>query len=118
MNLRSNVLSTSISLGSPDTEKLTRKYCFRQETISLEIMSNENQPRHATLNSLLRAFRDEFMTMAEFCMGARSGQNSVYYFCPLSNYFYGVQYLFIYMLELFLQLTNYLCVVELFVCVL
>ena len=38
-------------------------------------------------------------------MGARSGQNSVYYFCPLSNYFYGVQHLFIYiyMPELFLQ---------------
>ena len=35
-------------------------------------------------------------------MGARSGQNSVYYFCPLSNYFYGV-HLFKYMLELFLQ---------------
>ena len=36
-------------------------------------------------------------------MGARSGQNSIYYFCPLSNYFYGVQHLFIYVLKLFLQ---------------
>ena len=34
----------------------------------------------------------------------------VYYFCPLSNYFYGVQHLFSWMLELFLQ------VYELFVC--
>ena len=29
-------------------------------------------------------------------MGARSGQNSVYYFCPSSNYFYGVQHLVIF----------------------
>ena len=34
--------------------------------------------------------------------GARSGQNSVYYFCPLWNYFYGVQHLFSSVLQLFL----------------
>ena len=54
---------------------------------------------------------------ALWSMAARSGQKSVYYFCPLSNYFSGVQHLFSCVLEFF-WCPNFLCVAELFVCAL